>query len=122
MTGKKEAALEAIFRALCRQQGCLVEKVAPTRRGMPDRIVLAPGGRIYLVELKRLGEKPTPIQEEWHKRAWVRGTRVVVLHGEEEIRQWASSVARPEPAEQDHLDWHLAFGEHGCDCAPEGTE
>jgi hypothetical protein len=96
MRPKKEADLEAVFRALCRQQKCLVEKVAPTRRGMPDRIVLAPGGRIYLVELKREGEKPTPIQEEWHKRAWIRGTKVVVLHGEAEIRQWCGNVGRPE--------------------------
>jgi hypothetical protein len=99
MTTKKEADLEAIFRALCRKAGCLVEKLAPTRRGMPDRIVLAPGGRIFLVELKRENEKPTPIQEEWHKRAWIRGVKVVVLTGEDEIRQWASSVASPEPYE-----------------------
>lgn len=92
---KREADLETVFRALCRQAGCLVEKVAPTRRGMPDRIVLAPGGRIFLVELKRTGEKPTPIQEDWHSRAWVRGTQVVVLHGEAEIRRWVSTVVSP---------------------------
>ena len=96
---RREADLEAMFQALVRKEGCMVEKLAPTRRGVPDRLVLAPGGRIFLVELKRENEKPTPIQEEWHKRAWIRGTRVVVLHGEAEIRRWASSVNRPEPDE-----------------------
>lgn len=31
--------------------------------GMPDRIVLMPGGRIWFVELKDTGKKPTPRQE-----------------------------------------------------------
>jgi hypothetical protein len=30
----------------------------------------------------------------------------------------ARSQAPRTPAEQEHLDWHLAFGEHRCDCAP----
>src|SRR5690349_1380031 len=31
--------------------------------GMPDRIVLMPGGRIWFVEVKDTGKKPTPRQE-----------------------------------------------------------
>jgi len=31
--------------------------------GFPDRIVLMPGGRIWFVELKSTGKKPTPRQE-----------------------------------------------------------
>ena len=30
--------------------------------GMPDRMVLLPGGRIYFVELKSTKKKPTPLQ------------------------------------------------------------
>ncbi len=36
--------------------------VSPGMSGVPDRIVFLPGGRISLVELKRPGEKPTPLQ------------------------------------------------------------
>lgn len=33
-----------------------------TFTGMPDRIVLLPGGKIKFVEVKSTGKKPTPIQ------------------------------------------------------------
>ena len=36
--------------------------VSPGMAGVPDRIVFLPGGRIIFVELKRPGEKPTPLQ------------------------------------------------------------
>lgn len=113
---KREADLEAVFRALVRAEGCLVEKLAPTKRGIPDRLVLAPGGRIFLVELKREGEKPTPIQEDWHKRAWVRGTRVVVLHGEAEIRQWARTVKDQRPCGGTNSNVCVAEGCYGEAC------
>jgi hypothetical protein len=63
---------------------------------MPDRMVITKDGRIFLVELKREGESLSPLQIVWHKKAFIRGVEVVVLHGEAEIRQWASTVAKPE--------------------------
>ena len=36
--------------------------------GLPDRMVLLPGGVIAFVELKRPGERPRPIQKWWLKR------------------------------------------------------
>jgi hypothetical protein len=33
-------------------------------------------------------------------------------------RHVAALVMTQGKAEQEHLDWHLAFGEHRCDCAP----
>ena len=30
---------------------------------MPDRMFIAPGGRVFWIEFKRLGEKPTAGQE-----------------------------------------------------------
>ena len=37
--------------------------VSPSMSGVPDRIVFLPGGKIIFVELKRPGEKPTPLQD-----------------------------------------------------------
>ena len=36
--------------------------VSPGRRGVPDRMVLLPGGRIGFVELKATGRKPSALQ------------------------------------------------------------
>lgn len=37
--------------------------VSPGNDGVPDRLVVMPGGRVYFVELKCTGEKPTKLQE-----------------------------------------------------------
>ena len=42
--------------------GKAVKFISPGLRGVPDRIVLLPGARIYFVELKRLGETLRPQQ------------------------------------------------------------
>ncbi|MEG2898259.1 MAG: VRR-NUC domain-containing protein [Eubacterium sp.] len=34
-------------------------------KGIPDRIVLLPGGKVGFIELKALGEKPRNIQKKW---------------------------------------------------------
>ena len=36
--------------------------VSPGTNGVPDRIILFPGGRIIFCELKAPGEKPRPLQ------------------------------------------------------------
>lgn len=42
--------------------GWCVKFYSAYQRGVPDRIVLMPGGRIYFVELKSTGKKPTKLQ------------------------------------------------------------
>lgn len=44
--------------------GCLVYKfTSPSRRSVPDRLFIAPGGRVFMIEFKRLGQKPTASQQ-----------------------------------------------------------
>ena len=48
-----------------KQQGCLVFKfTSPNNRSVPDRIIIAPGGKVGFLELKRPGNKPTPLQAD----------------------------------------------------------
>ena len=88
-----ESRLETLFRDGIRRIGGRTEKLIPSSAGMPDRLVLLPGGRIYLVELKTETGKTSPIQDLWHMRAAELGTQVVVLHGVQEVRNW---IARQE--------------------------
>lgn len=55
----KESELERKFCGLVSQAGGKAYKfVSPGNTGVPDRIVVFPGGRIGFIELKREGEKP----------------------------------------------------------------
>ena len=64
-TGKEmlEKKIEERLRKRAKEAGGLAIKwVSPSMSGVPDRIVFLPGGKIIFVELKRPGEKPTPLQ------------------------------------------------------------
>lgn len=63
-------------------------KIAPLHAGNPDRLVMLPGGRMFLVELKAEGGALSPIQILWHERAAQLGTTVVVLTGTREVDEW----------------------------------
>jgi hypothetical protein len=68
-------------------------KLAPMQAGIPDRLVLLPGGRLFLVEVKAVGETPSEIQKHWHAKALKdQGIVVHVLVGEEGVREWLRAV------------------------------
>lgn len=87
-----ESAIESRFHRKIREAGGASFKFAPLVRGNPDRIVLLPGGRIYLVELKTETGALRPDQIIWHEKAANIGVRVVVLAGNEEVDAWLKSV------------------------------
>lgn len=60
--------------------GGLCEKfTSPNRRGVPDRIVTLPGGRIIFVELKAPGARPTKLQKRDHEKRTALGCSVFVI-------------------------------------------
>jgi len=47
-----------------KSKGCYVRKfVSPNNRSVPDRLIIAPGGAVGFLEIKRAGQKPTKAQE-----------------------------------------------------------
>lgn len=84
-----ENSLEKYFREKVRRiLGGAVYKLISTGAGVPDRMVLLPGGRILLVELKTVKGEPSALQEIWHLKAARLGTIVHVISGKEEIDRW----------------------------------
>ena len=60
----REKELERKLVQAVKAMGGIAPKfVSPGFDGMPDRIVLLPNGKIGFVEVKRFGEKPSPLQE-----------------------------------------------------------
>lgn len=84
----RESAVEAVFARRVRDLDGLSYKVAPTHAGIPDRLVLLPGGVVRLVELKAGGGTLDPAQVLWHRRAAALGTHVEVVTGADEARAW----------------------------------
>ena len=59
-----ERAIEQHFVAETKKRGGLALKfVSPGMDGVPDRIVLMPGGKMAFVELKAPGKAPRPLQQ-----------------------------------------------------------
>lgn len=58
-----EKQIEAAVCKYAKEKGILVYKFSsPNHIGVPDRIFFAPGGKVFLIEFKREGGKPTPMQ------------------------------------------------------------
>lgn len=55
-------------------------------KGIPDRLVILPGGKCIFVELKREGEKPRPIQDFRIKQLMHLGCNVLIIDSLEDVR------------------------------------
>lgn len=86
----RESALEQKFSQEVRKAGGLAIKLMPTVAGVPDRLVLWPGGRTCLVELKTETGALHPAQRLWHARSEQLGHPVTVLHGAQAVCAWVA--------------------------------
>jgi hypothetical protein len=63
-----------------RSKGVLAYKfTSPARAAVPDRLFIAPDGRVWFCEFKRGGAKPTPAQEREHTRLREQKVNVFVI-------------------------------------------
>lgn len=90
---ERESALESFFRQRVRLLNGYTVKLAPMEAGVPDRLVIFPGGRIFLVELKTENGSVSAVQKVWHDRMRHRwNVRVWVLYGREDVVRWLRAV------------------------------
>lgn len=95
-----EKHLEAYFqRAVRGALGGKAVKLSPLEKGTPDRLVLLPGGRVKLVELKTYKGRLSVAQKVWHSRAAQLGTPVAVLYGREGVDAWVREQWREADAD-----------------------
>ena len=75
--------------------GIAPKLVSPGFDGMPDRLLLLPGGRIAFAELKAPGKAPRPLQEVRIRQLRGLGFRVYVIDNTEQIGGVLREVSAP---------------------------
>ncbi len=82
---KEKQIEQKLVQAVRKRDGICPKLVSPGFDGMPDRLVLLPGGRLAFAELKASGKKPRPLQLARHRQLRKLGFAVYVIDGTEEI-------------------------------------
>lgn len=100
---KKKPELESSVEKYLKDQieifeGLCLKWVSPGCRGVPDRIIFLPGGRIIFAELKRsaLG-RPDPLQEYRIKQLATMGQDVRLLYGREDVKALITEIREEMP-------------------------
>lgn len=82
----REKQIEQKLTLMVKKAGGIALKfVSPGFAGMPDRLVLLPGGVFAFAELKAPGMKPRPLQVARHEMLRQMGFKVYVIDGIEQI-------------------------------------
>lgn len=92
----KESQIEAKLVRMVRNQGGLCFKfVSPGNPGVPDRLILLPGGRVVFVELKTEIGRLANIQKWQLEEMQKRGADVRVLKGLDQVKQFVEEEVMP---------------------------
>lgn len=86
---RPETPVERALVAAVSARGGLAIKLAPTMRGLPDRLILLPKGQTRLIELKAPGERPRQSQKMVHRHLEAMGHQVTTIDTTEEAVRWA---------------------------------
>lgn len=74
-----------LVKAVKNSGGIAPKLVSPGFDGMPDQLVLLPGGKIGFVEVKAPGKEPRPLQVARHGLLRRLGFKVYILDAPEQI-------------------------------------
>ena len=88
----KESRVEKVLGWEVKDRGGWSIKLLPSVSGLPDRMVLMPGGRLIFVELKSPTGTVKAHQTVIHERLRRLGFEVVVLNTTDRVREWAKEL------------------------------
>lgn len=93
MNQESEKTLEARLQKEIRKRGGMALKLlSQLHRGLPDRLVLMPGGWCFFVELKSTGKKPTKLQAHCHQLLEKLGFTIWVVDSTEGLNVMLAAV------------------------------
>lgn len=80
-------------RGIATERDCILLKLSPFGvAGIPDRILLAPRGRLMFIEFKAPGRYLKPLQRWWRERLTRMGFRVEICRSSAEFRLLLDSL------------------------------
>ncbi|GIQ63609.1 hypothetical protein PACILC2_21770 [Paenibacillus cisolokensis] len=89
----RESVLERrLVREVERIGGLAPKWVSPGNRGVPDRLVILPGGRTVYVEMKAPGKPLQPLQEKWARKLFKLGHQYYKIDSIEDIDRFIDEV------------------------------
>jgi len=92
----KEKIIEKKLAKAVKEAGGIAPKLfCPGFDGMPDRVVLLPGGRMGFAEVKAPGKVPRPLQEARHRMLRRLGFQVYILDDEQQIGGLLDEIRTP---------------------------
>jgi hypothetical protein len=89
---EKEIELQLV-KAVKKMGGRAVKFMSPGFDGMPDRLVLLPGGKCGFVEVKAPGKKPRALQRVRHEMLKELGFKVYVLDAIGQIEEIINEIS-----------------------------
>jgi hypothetical protein len=88
---EKEIEMQLV-KAVKKMGGRAVKFISPGFDGMPDRLVLLPGGKCGFVEVKAPGKKPRALQVVRHEMLKTWGFKVYVADAKEQIEEIINDI------------------------------
>lgn len=89
----QESSLEQKLKREIKSMGGMALKlVSPGMAGVPDRLVLFPGGRQWFVEMKAPGERLRPLQEKRKSQLESFGFQVRVVDSLKSLQEFLAEV------------------------------
>jgi hypothetical protein len=90
---KTEKEIEAYLVGAVRAMGGTAYKfVSPAHRGVSDRVVVLPGGRVWFVEVKTKAGYLSPLQRVFRDDMSLMGCNYACLYGEADVDNWVVYV------------------------------
>lgn len=89
----REREIEEYLRLGVKRLGGIAFKfTSPGNAGVPDRLVVMPGNRIYFVELKRPGGKTSQLQNRQIGRLKDLGCKIFVIDSKEGVDRFLDEI------------------------------
>lgn len=85
----------ALADAVAERGGVAIKLTSPGLSGLPDRLILWPGGRAEFVELKSTGRALRPLQRLVRDTLERMGFRCTVIDNETTLKRWQDSNRGP---------------------------
>ena len=90
----KESTIEKYFVAQVKAAGGIAYKfTSPAHRGVADRIVVLPGGRVWFVEVKKEGGRLSPLQREFLAEVKALGCNYEIVWSKEDVENFIAAVS-----------------------------